>query len=64
MKDPARLGKQPRRLKMVQADGARKLRDIFEKAGIPRDLWPRLAVMNGLGLDSVPGGGRFIKTVR
>ena len=64
LRDPARLAKQPLRVKVSRASGTQKLRTILENAGIAKDLWPRLAVMNGLGLEDVPAEGRMIKTVR
>jgi predicted Zn-dependent protease len=64
LKDPARLSKQPLRLKMVRADGTTSLRNLLEKAGIGKDLWPQLAIMNGLALEASPAVGRLIKTVR
>jgi predicted Zn-dependent protease len=64
LKDPARLNKQPRRLKLVRADGAQSLREIFGRAGMEKDLWPSFAVMNGLGEEAVPPKGRLVKTVQ
>lgn len=64
LRDPARLNKQPQRLRLVRADGAQSLREIFGRAGMKKDLWPSFAVMNGLGQEAVPPKGRLIKTVR
>jgi predicted Zn-dependent protease len=64
LKDPARLNRQPVRLRMVRADGASSLRTIFENEGVAKDLWPRFAVLNGLAIEAVPAKGRFIKTAR
>jgi predicted Zn-dependent protease len=64
LKDPARLNKQPRRLKLVRADGTQNIRQLFERAGMNKDLWPSFAVMNGLGQEAVPPKGRLIKTVQ
>jgi predicted Zn-dependent protease len=64
LKDSARLNKQPRRLKLVRADGTQNLRELFERAGMKKDLWPNFAVMNGLGQEAVPPKGRLIKTVQ
>ena len=64
LRDPARLNKQPRRLKLVRADGAQSLREIFGRARMEKDLWPSFAVMNGLGQEAVPPKGRLIKTVQ
>ena len=64
LRDPARLNKQPRRLKLVRADGAQSLREIFGRAGMKKDLWPSFTVMNDLGQEAVPPKGRLIKTVR
>ena len=64
LRDPARLNRQPRRIRIVSADGARTLRTFFEEAGMAKDLWPRFAVMNGLAADAVPARGRPVKIVR
>jgi hypothetical protein len=49
---------------VVEADGTRTLRAIFEGAGMEKDLWPRFAVMNGLAVDVAPPRGRPVKIVR
>ena len=64
LRDPARLNRQPRRLKLVRADGTQSLQQLFERAGMNKDLWPSFAVMNGLGQEAVPPTGQLIKTVR
>jgi predicted Zn-dependent protease len=64
LRDPARLNRQPRRIRVVAADGIRSLRAMFEAAGMDKDLWPRFAVMNGLAADAVPPRGRLVKVVR
>ena len=64
LKDPAHLNKQPRRMKLVRADGTQNLRELFERAGMKKDLWPSFAVMNGFGQEAVPPKGRLIKTVQ
>jgi len=64
LRDPARLNKQPQRLRLVRADGAQSLREIFGRAGMKKDLWPSFTVMNDLGQEAVPPKGRLIKTVR
>ncbi len=64
LRDPARLNRQPRRIRVVTAEGTRSLRAMFELAGMEKDLWPRFAVMNGLAADAVPARGRPVKVVR
>lgn len=64
LRDPDRLNRQPRRVRVVAADGTRTLGAIFEGAGVEKDLRPRFAVMNGLALDAVPPRGRMVKIVR
>jgi predicted Zn-dependent protease len=64
LRDPARLNRQPRRIRVVEADGTRTLRAIFEGVGMNKELWSRFAVMNGLALDAVPPRGRPVKVVR
>jgi predicted Zn-dependent protease len=64
LRDPDRLKRQPRRIRVVTADGARTLGAIFEGAGMDKDLRSRFGVMNGLALDAVPPRGRRVKIVR
>jgi predicted Zn-dependent protease len=63
--DPKLLNRRPRRLAVVRADGRRSYREYFEQAGIPKDGWPSLAVMNGAEKpEAVPPAGAEIKIVR
>ncbi len=58
------LNRQPKRLRLVSADGRSSIREIFQNQGIPEELWPQFAVMNALELDQKPERGRQIKVIR
>ncbi len=63
LKDPAYLNRQPFRLRLVRASGNETLTRIFERTKIPKDLQPKLAIMNGFELDDTPPPGYLVKTV-
>lgn len=58
------LNRKPQRIRLVKANGRQNLQTIFQKAGMAKDLWPRFAIMNGMGLDATPRSGQMIKIVR
>ncbi len=58
------LNRRPKRIYLMRASGKESLAQIFERAGMPKDLWPPFAIMNHLSLDSVPPANSLIKTVR
>ena len=62
--DNAYIGRQPKRLKLVTVDGRRTLQEIFQSAGMEKDLWPSFGVMNGMELSHIPSKDRLIKIVR
>jgi len=64
LKDPAYLNRQPLRINLIRADGREKLSEIFEKQGVPQNLWPQLAIMNKLELEAIPQANSLIKIVR
>lgn len=64
LRDAAHLNRKPQRIRLVKASGRQSLQAIFRKAGMPEDLWPQFAIMNGMDLDSTPESGKTIKTVR
>lgn len=64
LKDPAYLNRQPLRMKLVRAGGKEKINQIFEKEGVPRNLWPQLAIMNKAELETIPPANALIKIVK
>jgi predicted Zn-dependent protease len=64
LRDAAHLARKPVRIRLVKANGKESLQAIFQKAGMPEELWPRFSIMNGMELASTPRIGRLIKTVR
>lgn len=64
LSDPRFINRQPARLLVVQADGRQSLEALFQARGVKKDLWPKLAIQNGLELTRVPAAGRRVKIVR
>lgn len=64
LRDPKHLNRQPLRIRLLKANGRDSLQAIFQKAGMAEDLWPKFAIMNGMGLDVAPEKGKVIKIVR
>lgn len=62
--DRTYINRQPKRIRLIQANGRDSLRQTFQKAGMAEDLWPKFSIMNGLGLDKTPITGQQIKIVR
>jgi len=58
------LNRKPKRINLVKADGKESLKEIFRKAGMAEDIWPKFAIMNGMELDQVPKRGQPIKIMR
>ncbi|NOR14600.1 MAG: M48 family metalloprotease [Candidatus Aminicenantes bacterium] len=64
LSDPKSLNRQPKRLKFMKADGRQSLKTMFQSARMPEDLWPKMAIMNGLKLEQAPPRGQLIKTIQ
>jgi len=64
LSDPRYINRQPTRLRIVQSDGRRSFQSQLQTAGVRKDLWPKLAIQNGLELNQVPATGRLVKMVR
>jgi len=58
------LDRKPKRIKLVAADGRRSLQATLQREGVPKELWPRFAIINVLELDQVPERGRTVKVIR
>ncbi|MBN1222378.1 MAG: M48 family metalloprotease, partial [Candidatus Aminicenantes bacterium] len=64
LEDKSYLDRQPKRIKLVTADGRRTLQEIFQKAGMDKDLWPNFSIMNGLDLNQRPSKDKLVKIVK
>lgn len=64
LRDKAYLNRKPKRLKVVRASGRETLQQIFIKAGMDKDLWPKIAIMNGMELNQIPQRDQSIKIVK
>jgi predicted Zn-dependent protease len=64
LSDRRYLNRQPVRLRLVNSDGRRTLREILQQNKMSEKIWPRFAVMNALELDQKPARGLSIKVIR
>jgi len=64
LRDKAHLNRKPKRLKVIKASGRETLQQIFIQAGMEKDLWPKIAIMNGMELNQTPQRDQSIKTVK
>jgi len=60
----AYINREPKRIRLIQANGRDSLRRIFQKAGMAEDLWTKFGIINGMKLDETPAAGQQIKIVR
>ena len=58
------IDRKPTRIRMITADGRQTLQAIFQREGLPKELWPRFAIINAGELDQVPERGRTVKVIR
>ncbi len=64
MNDPRYLNRLPARLRLIKPSGQQNLQAIFQANNIKKDLWPKLAVLNGMELTDVPASSRPVKIIR
>jgi len=64
LQDRDHLAREPLRVKLMRANGRQLLKEIFQNAGMKKDLWPPFAVMNGVEQIDVPASGKLIKIVK
>jgi predicted Zn-dependent protease len=64
LRDKTRLNRKPKRLKLIRASGRENLRQIFEKAGMEKELWPKTAILNGIELDQTPRPQQPLKIIK
>jgi predicted Zn-dependent protease len=64
LKDPNRLNRQPQRIKILKADGRKSLKDMLNDSGVKKELWPTLAIANGMDVIGFPEKNQLIKIVR
>ncbi len=60
----AYINREPKRIRLIRANGRDSLRQIFKKAGMAEDLWTKFAIINDIKLDETPAEARPIKIVR
>lgn len=64
LKDARYIDRQPKRLRLIKANGRENLRSIFQKSGMAKDIWPAFAIMNQGDLDSIPKRNQTVKIAR
>ena len=62
--DRTYLNRQPKRIKLLKANGQQTLQSIFQGAGMNKDLWQKFAIMNELQLNRRPESDRLIKIIK
>lgn len=62
--DRAYIDRQPKRIRLTQANGRDSLQQIFQKSGMAEEQWEKFAIMNGMALDKTPVMGQQIKIVK
>jgi predicted Zn-dependent protease len=64
LSDPRFINRQPVRLRLIKPNGLQNLQAIFQANNIKKDLWPKMAVLNGLELQKIPPPSRLVKIIR
>jgi len=64
LRDPAYLSRRPREMRLIEANSRQTLQEIFSSAGVVKDLWTSVAILNGMDLGTKPPQGQLIKVVR
>jgi predicted Zn-dependent protease len=64
LRDPAFLNRRPREMKLIEANGRQTLQEIFSSSGMNKDLWPSVAILNGMELGAKPPQGQLVKVIR
>ena len=62
--DPSKLNRLPERIQIVTADTNSSLQGLLEKAGMPKDRFKELAILNGMQLETQVARGTLFKVVR
>ncbi len=62
--DPNKLNRLPERIQIVTAYTNSSLQSLLEKAGMPKDRFKELAILNGMQLDAQVARGTLFKVVR
>jgi len=64
LRDKVHLNRKPKKLRLIQANGRETLRQMFMKAGMDKDIWPKIAIMNGMELNQTPERNQIIKIIK
>ena len=64
LRDPAFLQRRPREVRLIEANGRQTLQEIFSSAGVVKEIWASVAILNGMELGAKPPQGQIIKVVR
>lgn len=64
LKDRTHINRKPKRIRLSKASGKQSLGEIFQKAGIKKDLWPKIALLNRMELNHLPAPGKLIKIIK
>jgi len=64
LRDRSHINRQPKRLKLVKANGRQTLKEIFQNSGMKKDLWQKFAIMNGIELSQIPKRDQLVKIIK
>lgn len=64
LRDKSYLSREPKRIKLIRASGKETLSQIFEKAGVNKEIWPKVAILNGIELDHTPKPQQIVKIIK
>ena len=62
--DPSKLNRLPERISIVTVDADGTLQGVLERAGMPRDRFKELSILNGMKLEERLARGTLIKVIR
>jgi len=63
VRDTSSLRRNPLRVRIIEANGHQSLQEIFAGTGLKRDMWPTVALLNGMGLETRPPSGQLVKII-
>jgi predicted Zn-dependent protease len=64
LRDEHFLNRKPQRIKLIKANGKENLQSIFQRQGMKKDLWDRLAILNKSTLAQIPSQNQLIKIIK
>jgi predicted Zn-dependent protease len=63
VRDTPALRRNPLRVRIIEANGRQSLQEILAGTGLKKDMWPVVAVLNGMQLGTKPPSGQLVKII-